>query len=247
MAGHSKWANIKHRKARQDAKRAKAWTKVIRELTVAARLGGGNSSDNPRLRAAVDNAVAVNMPKDTMDRAIARGMGAGDEGALEEIVYEGYGPGGVAILVETMTDNRNRTVAGIRHAFSKFGGSLGTSGSVAYMFERRGILQFDSSVDEDQIMETALESGADDVETDESGSTYVLTSFESYSSVADYFQSQGLNPISSEVTMMPTTTTLSDGDTTEKTLKVIEALEDLDDVQNVFCNAEFTTSDDSVS
>lgn len=247
MAGHSKWANIKHRKARQDAKRAKAWTKVIRELTVAARLGGGNTSDNPRLRAAVDNAVAVNMPKDTMDRAIARGVGAGDEGALEEIVYEGYGPGGVAILVETMTDNRNRTVAGVRHAFSKFGGSLGTSGSVAYMFERRGILQFDSSVDEDQIMETALESGADDVETDESGSTYVLTSFESYSSVADYFQSQGLNPISSEVTMMPTTTTLSDGDTTEKTLKVIEALEDLDDVQNVFCNAEFTTSDDSVS
>ncbi|MDE0093827.1 MAG: YebC/PmpR family DNA-binding transcriptional regulator [Gammaproteobacteria bacterium] len=247
MAGHSKWANIKHRKARQDAKRAKAWTKVIRELTVAARLGGGNPSDNPRLRAAVDNAVAVNMPKDTMDRAIARGVGAGDEGALEEIVYEGYGPGGVAILVETMTDNRNRTVAGVRHAFSKFGGSLGTSGSVAYMFERRGILQFDSSVDEDQIMETALESGADDVETDESGSTYVLTSFESYSSVSDYFQSQGLKPISSEVTMMPTTTTLCDGDTTEKTLKVIEALEDLDDVQNVFCNAEFTTSDDSVS
>ncbi|MCY3627203.1 MAG: YebC/PmpR family DNA-binding transcriptional regulator [Gammaproteobacteria bacterium] len=247
MAGHSKWANIKHRKARQDAKRAKAWTKVIRELTVAARLGGGNASDNPRLRAAVDNAVAVNMPKDTMDRAIARGIGTGDEGALEEIVYEGYGPGGVAILVETMTDNRNRTVAGVRHAFSKFGGSLGTSGSVAYMFERRGILQFDSSVDEDQIMETALESGADDVETDESGSTYVLTSFESYSSVADYFQSQGLNPISSEVTMMPTTTTLCDGDTTEKTLSVIEALEDLDDVQNVFCNAEFTTSDDSAS
>ncbi len=245
MAGHSKWANIKHRKARQDAKRAKAWTKVIRELTVAARLGGGNASDNPRLRAAVDNAVAVNMPKDTMDRAIARGIGTGDEGALEEIVYEGYGPGGVAILVETMTDNRNRTVAGVRHAFSKFGGSLGTSGSVAYMFERRGILQFDSSVDEDQIMETALESGADDVETDESGSTYVLTSFESYSSVADYFQSQGLKPISSEVTMMPTTTTLCDGDMTEKTLKVIEALEDLDDVQNVFCNAEFTTTDDS--
>jgi len=243
MAGHSKWANIKHRKARQDAKRAKAWTKVIRELTVAARLGGGNPSDNPRLRAAVDNAMAVNMPKDTMDRAIARGIGTGDEGALEEIVYEGYGPGGVAILVETMTDNRNRTVAGVRHAFSKFGGSLGTSGSVAYMFERRGILQFGSSVDEDQIMETALESGADDVETDESGSTYVLTSFESYSSVADYFQSQGLKPISSEVTMMPTTTTLCDGDTTEKTLKVIEALEDLDDVQNVFCNAEFTTSD----
>ncbi|MDE0645797.1 MAG: YebC/PmpR family DNA-binding transcriptional regulator [Gammaproteobacteria bacterium] len=247
MAGHSKWANIKHRKARQDAKRAKAWTKVIRELTVAARLGGGNPSDNPRLRAAVDNAVAVNMPKDTMDRAIARGIGTGDEGSLEEIVYEGYGPGGVAILVETMTDNRNRTVAGVRHAFSKFGGSLGTSGSVAYIFERRGILQFDSSVDEDQIMETALESGADDVETDESGSTYVLTSFESYSSVADNFQSQGLKPISSEVTMMPTTTTLCDGDTTEKTLKVIEALEDLDDVQNVFCNAEFTTSDDSVS
>lgn len=247
MAGHSKWANIKHRKARQDAKRAKAWTKVIRELTVAARLGGGNPSDNPRLRAAVDNAVAVNMPKDTMDRAIARGIGAGDEGALEEIVYEGYGPGGVAILVETMTDNRNRTVAGIRHAFSKFGGSLGTSGSVAYMFERRGILHFDSSVDEDQVMETALESGADDVETDESGSTYVLTSFESYSTVADYFQSQGLHPISSEVAMMPTTTTLCDGDTTEKTLKVIEALEDLEDVQNVFCNAEFTTANDSAS
>ena len=244
MAGHSKWANIKHRKARQDAKRAKIWTKVIRELTVAARSGGGNPADNPRLRAAVDNAVSVNMPKDTMDRAIARGVGAGDEGSVEEIVYEGYGPGGVAILVETMTDNRNRTVAGIRHAFSKFGGSLGTSGSVAYLFERRGILQFDAAVDEDQVVEIALESGADDVETDENGTLYVLTSFDSYSKVADTFRSHSIEPISSEVTMMSSTTINCDAVQSETTLTLIDTLEDLEDVQNVFCNAEFTTTDD---
>lgn len=240
MAGHSKWANIKHRKARQDAKRAKVWTKVIRELTVAARLGGASPSDNPRLRAAIDNALSVNMPRDTMDRAIARGAGDSDEGSLEEIVYEGYGPGGIAILVETMTDNRNRTVAEIRHAFSKHGGSLGTSGSVSYLFDRRGVLQFDDSFDPDRIMEVALEAGAEDVDTDDDGNTVVFSTFEEYGSVLDSFSEESLNPLLAEVTMWPSTTTECDSDLTEKTLNLIETLDDLDDVQNVYTNASLS-------
>lgn len=242
MAGHSKWANIKHRKARQDAKRAKVWTKVIRELTVAARLGGGNATDNPRLRAAMDNAFAVNMPKDTMDRAIARGAGGNDENSLDEITYEGYGPGGVAILVETMTDNRNRTVAEVRHVFSKYGGSLGTTGSVAYLFERRGVLQFDSQIDEDTIMELALENGAEDVESDSNG-TIVFTAFETYGEIANAFRAAGFLPLNAEVTMWPVTTTQCNTELSEKTLTIIDALEDLDDVQNVYCNADFLESD----
>ena len=244
MAGHSKWANIKHRKARQDATRAKVWTKVIRELTVAARLGGPSPSDNPRLRAAVDNALSVNMPRDTMDRAIARGAGDSDEGTLEEIVYEGYGPGGIAILVETMTDNRNRTVAEIRHAFSKHGGSLGTSGSVSYLFDRRGILQFDNSTDPDRIMEVALDSGAEDVETDEEGNTVVFSTFEEYGTVLDAFRSEALNPPLAEITMWPSTTTECDEDLSEKTLNLIETLDDLDDVQNVYSNASLSSVPD---
>ncbi len=245
MAGHSKWANIKHRKARQDAKRAKIWTKVIRELTVAARLGGASPSDNPRLRAAMDNALSVNMPRDTMDRAIARGAGSSEDGALEEIVYEGYGSGGIAILVETMTDNRNRTVAAIRHAFSKYGGSLGTSGSVAYLFNRRGILQFEPGADEEQVMEIALDAGADDVEVDEDGNTLVFTSFEAYGSVLDSFEASSLSPAASEMTMWPSTTTECDSGLAEKTLNLIEALEDLDDVQNVFSNASMTSIEET--
>lgn len=244
MAGHSKWANIKHRKARQDAKRAKVWTKVIRELTVAARLGGPNPADNPRLRAAMDNALAANMPRDTMDRAIARGAGDSDEGALEEIVYEGYGPGGVAILVETLTDNRNRTVAAIRHAFSKFGGSLGTSGSVAYLFDRRGVLHFDSTVDEERIMEVALDAEAEDVESDDDGNTVVFITFESYGSVLDAFRAESMEPAIAEVTMWPSTSTECDVDLTQKTLNLVEALDDLDDVQNVYSNAELSDAVD---
>ena len=244
MAGHSKWANIKHRKARQDAKRAKVWTKVIRELTVAARLGGPNPADNPRLRAAMDNALAANMPRDTMVRAIARGAGDSDEGALEEIVYEGYGPGGVAILVETLTDNRNRTVAAIRHAFSKFGGSLGTSGSVAYLFDRRGVLHFDSTVDEERIMEVALDAEAEDVESDDDGNTVVFITFESYGSVLDAFRAESMEPAIAEVTMWPSTSTECDVDLTQKTLNLVEALDDLDDVQNVYSNAELSDAVD---
>ena len=243
MAGHSKWANIKHRKARQDAKRAKIWIKVIREITVAARLGGGNPDDNPRLRAAMDNALAVNMPRDTINRAISRGKGSSEEGALEEIVYEGFGTGGVAILVEAMTDNRNRTVAAIRHAFSKHGGSLGTSGSVAFLFDRRGVLQFDASVDEESVMDIALDAGAEDVESDENGNTIVFTTFESYGPVTDAFIAQEVSPTESEVTMWPKTTTECDAELSEKTLNLIDTLDDLDDVQNVYTNASFVDAE----
>ena len=239
MAGHSKWANIKHRKARQDAKRAKVWTKVIRELTVAARLGGDSPSDNPRLRAAIDNALAANMPRDTIDRAIARGAGSSEEGAFDEITYEGYGPGGVAILVETMTDNRNRTVAAVRHAFSKHGCSLGTSGSVSYLFEKRGVLAFTGDFDEERLVEVALEAGAEDFDSDEEGNALVFTTFEAYGSVRDAFATESLVPESSEVTMWPTTNAECDADLTEKVLNLIESLEDLEDVQNVYSNASF--------
>ncbi len=240
MAGHSKWANIKHRKARQDAKRAKVWTKVIRELTVAARLGGASPTDNPRLRAAMDNALTVNMPRDTIDRAIARGAGSSDEGALDEITYEGYGPGGVAFLVETMTDNRNRTVAAIRHAFSKHGGSLGTTGSVAFQFDRRGVLHFDRTTDEDTIMELALDSGAEDVESDDEGNSVVFTTFETFSEVLAAFRETDCVPLHAETTMWPSTTTSCDESLTEKILILVDALEELDDVQSVFTNAELS-------
>lgn len=243
MAGHSKWANIKHRKARQDAKRAKIWTKLIRELTVAARLGGGSSEDNPRLRAAVDGALGANMPRDTIDRAIARGAGDGEDGHLDEVTYEGYGPGGVAFLVEVMTDNRNRTVAEVRHAFSKYNGNLGTDGSVAYMFERRGVLQFEPGTDEDTVMEIALDAGADDIETEDDGSVTVLTSFEQFGSVLDTFRANEMEPHHSEVAMVPDNSVTCDGELTEKTHNLMEALEDLDDVQNVYTNGTFVIDD----
>ncbi|MCY3858664.1 MAG: YebC/PmpR family DNA-binding transcriptional regulator [Gammaproteobacteria bacterium] len=243
MAGHSKWANIKHRKARQDAKRAKIWTKLIRELTVAARLGGGTPEDNPRLRAAVDGALGANMPRDTIDRAIARGAGGGEEGHLDEVTYEGYGPGGVAFLVEVMTDNRNRTVAEVRHAFSKYNGNLGTDGSVAYMFERRGVLQFEPGTDEDTVMEVALEAGADDIETEDDGSITVLTSFEQFGSVLDVFRASELEPHHNEVAMVPDNSVTCDSELTEKIHTLMEALEDLDDVQNVYTNGTFVIED----
>ena len=242
MAGHSKWANIKHRKARQDAKRAKVWTKVIREVTVAARIGGGNVEDNPRLRAAVDNALSVNMPRDTIDRAVKRGAGGEDGAEVEELTYEGYGPSGVAILVEAMTDNRNRTVAEVRHAFTKYGGNLGTDGSVAYLFSKQGLLSFSADTDEEIVLEIALEAGAEDVDSDESGITTVFTSFESFGNVLDVFRGRDIAPEYAEVTMIPSTTSACDEDSAEKVLHLIDALEDLDDVQNVYSNGDLPES-----
>ncbi|MCZ6869486.1 MAG: YebC/PmpR family DNA-binding transcriptional regulator [Gammaproteobacteria bacterium] len=238
MAGHSKWANIKHRKARQDAKRGKLWTKLIREITVAARLHGGVEEDNPRLRAAVDNALTANMPRDTIDRAISRGAG-GEEGAnVEELTYEGYGPSGVAFLVEVMTDNRNRTVAEVRHAFNKHGGNLGTDGSVAYLFSKRGVITFGAVSDEDQLLELALDAGAEDIENNEDGSLCVITPAEEFGAVVDALREGGLTHESAELVMVPSTYSECDADTAEKVLRLLDALEDLDDVQNVYSNAD---------
>ena len=242
MAGHSKWANIKHRKARQDAKRAKVWTKVIREVTVAARLGGTSVDDNPRLRAAVDSALSVNMPRDTIDRAIARGARDQEGNDVEELVYEGYGPGGVAILVEAMTDNKNRTVAEVRHAFTKHGGNLGTDGSVAYLFDRRGLISFAPGADEDEVMDVALDAGAEDVDSDDEGALTVLTTVESFGRVVDAVRAREVEPGHAEVAMVASNTSICDADTAEKNLLLIDALEDLEDVQNVYSNGDFPDS-----
>ena len=239
MAGHSKWSNIKHRKAGQDAKRAKVFTKIIRELTVAARDGGGNLDDNPGLRTVVDKAKAAQMPKDTMERAIARGAGGQDGAELTPLTYEGYGPGGVAVLVETMTDNRNRTVAEVRHAFSRTGGNLGTDGSVAYLFEKKGQIRFAPGVSEDDVMEIALEFGAEDVVTDDEGHIEVVTAPEDYLAVKDALQGGGLEPGESEVAMVPQSYSDLDADAGEKVLRLLDALEDLDDVTSVYTNASF--------
>lgn len=240
MAGHSKWSNIKHRKAGQDSKRAKVFTKMIRELTVAAQLGGEHVADNPRLRAAVDKALGANMTRETIDRAIARGAGTAENDNLEELVYEGYGPGGVAILIETLTDNKNRTVADVRHGFSKFGGNLGTSGSVSYLFEKRGTISFASDSDEDKVLEIALEAGADDVLVQDDGSLDVMTSPENFGGVKDALAKAGLVPVSSEVAMLASTEAELDFETTEKLLRLVDHLEDLDDVQNVYSNASIS-------
>jgi YebC/PmpR family DNA-binding regulatory protein len=237
MAGHSKWANIKHRKAGQDAKRGKVFTKIIRELTVAAKLGGGIPADNPRLRAVVDKALAANMTRDTIDRAIARGAGTAESDNLEELVYEGYGPGGVAILCETLTDNKNRTVAEVRHGFNKFGGSLGTNGSVAYMFERTGIITFPRGTDEEKLMELALEAGAHDVVSNEDGSFEVLTTLETFGTTQDRLSEAGLKPERAEMAMIASTEVDLDLDGAERLLKLVDHLEELDDVQNVYSNA----------
>ncbi|MYA18497.1 MAG: YebC/PmpR family DNA-binding transcriptional regulator [Gammaproteobacteria bacterium] len=238
MAGHSKCANIKHRKARQDAKRAKACKKVIRELTVAARLGGGDPADNPRLRVAIDSALSVNMPRDTMDRAIARGAGGLAGGDVEEITYEGYGPGGVAVLVEAMTDNRNRTVAAVRHAFSKYGGKLGTDGSVAYLFAKQGIVNL-VDADEEAVMELAVEAGAEDIESEEDGAISVVTPADSFGPVVDALKEGGFEPEHAEIARVASTTNPCDEDTAARVLRLIDALDDLDDVQNVYSNAGF--------
>ena len=208
MAGHSKWANIKHRKAAQDAKRGKLFTKLIRELVVSARAGGPIAEDNPRLRAAVDKALGANMKRDTVDNAIARGAGTGEADSMEELTYEGYAPGGVAVLVEVMTDNRKRTVAEVRQAFPTRGGNLGTDGSVAYLFSRTGLIQFAPGADEETLMDAALEAGADDIVTAEDGSVDVLTPWECVTEVRDALVSAGLEPVLAEVTMMPSTEVL---------------------------------------
>lgn len=240
MAGHSKWANIKHRKERQDAKKAKVFTKYLRELTVAARMGGGNEADNPRLRAIVAKALSANMTRDVINRAIARGAGGEDDKKLDELTYEGYGIGGVAVLVEAMTDNINRTVSEVRHAFSKNGGNLGTNGSVAYLFSKRGEITFAPGTDEDKVMEIALDAGADDVQSDEDGVT-VITSPESFGAVLDALTSAGLKAEHAEVTMSASTQAdITDVEQAEKIMKMIDMLEDLDDVQEVYSNANFT-------
>ena len=238
MAGHSKWANIKHRKAAQDAKRGKVFNKLIRELTVAAKLGGPEPADNPRLRAAVDKSLTANMTRDTIDRAIARGVGSTDADNVEELTYEGYGPGGVAVLVEVMTDNRNRTVSEVRHAFNKCGGNLGTDGSVAYLFERRGQISYGAGTDEDALIETALEAGADDVVSHGDGSIDVFTPFEEYAAVRDQLDTAGFLREAADISMIPATTISLDLDGAESVLRLIDMLEDLDDVQNVYSNFE---------
>lgn len=240
MAGHSKWANIKHRKARQDAKKGKMFTKLIRELTVAAKLGGEHVADNPRLRAAVDEALGANMTRETIDRAIARGAGTMENENLEELVYEGYGPGGVAILLETLTDNKNRTVAEVRHGFSKFGGNLGTNGSVSYLFTKKGYVTLEPGQDEDAVLESALEAGADDVVTQSDGSIEVTTSMELLGSVKDALSAAGFAIQDSAVTMIASTEAEVDFETAEKLLRLLEHLEDLDDVQNVYSNASIS-------
>ena len=239
MAGHSKWANIKHKKAAQDAKRGKIFTKLIREITVAAKLGGGEPADNPRLRAAVDKALSANMTKDTIQRAIDRGAGGCDNDNVEELVYEGYGPGGVAVLVEVMTDNKNRTVAEVRHAYSKCGGNLGTDGSVAYLFTKRGQILIDHS-DEDVVMEAALDAGAEDVISQDDGSIDVATTQNDVIEVKDGLLAFGIEIVSAEVALVPSTTAELDEESAPKVIKLIEMLEDLDDVQNVYTNANFT-------
>ncbi len=240
MAGHSKWANIKHKKAAQDKKRGKVWTKLIREITVAARAGGGDVDANPRLRLAVDKALTANMPKDTVERAIKRGSGDLENDSYEELRYEGYGPGGTAVIVECMTDNRNRTASEVRYAFSKCGGNLGTDGSVSYLFKALGVLSYPPGASEDALMEAALEAGADDVVTGEDGSVEVLAPPEGFAAVKSAMEAAGLVPESAEITLRSETLADLDAEAAEKVLRLIDLLEDLDDVQEVYTNAEIS-------
>jgi YebC/PmpR family DNA-binding regulatory protein len=240
MAGHSKWANIQHRKGAQDKKRGKLFTKLIREITVSARMGGGDPAANPRLRAAIDAALSNNMPKDTIERAVKRGSGEMDGENYDEVRYEGYGPGGVAVMVDAMTDNRNRTVAEVRHAFSKCGGNLGTEGSVAFQFTKTGLLSFPAGTDEDAVMEAALEAGAEDVVTNGDGSVEVLTTPENFHEVLEGLKGAGLEPEFAEVTMRAATNAELDLDNAGQMVRLLDMLEDLDDVQKVYSNAEIS-------
>ena len=237
MAGHSKWANIKHRKGAQDIKKGKLFTKLIRELTTAARMGGDPGS-NPRLRTAIDKALGNNMTRDTIDRAIKRGVGGEDDTPMEEIMYEGYGPGGIAVIVACLTDNRNRTAGEVRHAFTKSGGNLGTDGSVSYLFTKCGQFIFEPGCSEDKIMEVALEAGAEDVISEEDGSVEVRTSFEDFFAIQDALDKAKLVPVSAEITFIPSMAVALDDEKADSLEKMIERLEDLDDVQNVYSNAE---------
>jgi YebC/PmpR family DNA-binding regulatory protein len=238
MAGHSKWKNIQHRKNAQDAKRGKNFTKLIREITKSAELGGGDPGSNPRLRTAIDKALAGNMTRDTIDNAIKRGVGGLDSQNVEELTYEGYGPNGVAVMVECMTDNRNRTAGEVRHAFSKCGGNLGTDGSVAYLFTKKGQLVFLPGSSEDRILEVAIDAGAEDVITNDDGSIEVLTTPTEFEQVKKALIEATLNPLDAEVTFIPSLYVELDKDGAEKMNRMIDMLEDLDDVQNVYCNAD---------
>ena len=240
MAGHSKWANIQHRKKAQDSKRGKLFTKLIREVTVAVKHGGPDPTGNSRLRLAMDKALAGNVPKDTIERAIKRAAGDADGASIEEIRYEGYGPGGVAVMVECMTDNRNRTVSEVRHAFTRCGGNLGTDGSVAYLFDKVGQLSFGADEDEDRIMEVALEAGAEDVVGNDDGSIDVLTGVENFSDVKDAMIAAQLAPEQAEVTMRPQNSISLSADDADKMVRMLDGLEDLDDVQQVYSNADIS-------
>ena len=238
MAGHSKWANIQHRKGRQDEKRGRIWTRIIREIMVAARQGGGDLTANPRLRLAVDKAKAANMPADNIKRNIDKATGNLEGVTYEEIRYEGYGIAGAAIIVDTMTDNRVRTVADVRHAFSKYGGNMGTEGSVAFQFKHCGQIIFAPGMDEDKVMEVALEAGAEDVITDEDGAIEVLTAPAEFEAVRNALEAAGLKPEVAEVTMRPENTVELSGTDAERMQKLLDMIEDLDDVQDVYHNAE---------
>jgi YebC/PmpR family DNA-binding regulatory protein len=240
MAGHSKWANIQHRKGRQDKKRGKLFTKLIREITVAARIGGADQDSNPKLRAAVEKAKSQSMPKDNIERAIAKGSGGDDGINLEEVLYEGYGPGGAAILIECLTDNRNRTVAEVRHALTKYGGNLGTEGSVAYLFQQIGLISLSNVKDPDSLMESAIESGAEDIELNEDDSIDVLTTPTSFISVKDSLDNEDAKFEISEITMKAITEVSIDKKNVESVFKLIDALEDIDDVQSVHSNVEIS-------
>ncbi|WP_172587929.1 YebC/PmpR family DNA-binding transcriptional regulator [Shewanella xiamenensis] len=240
MAGHSKWANIKHRKAAQDAKRGKLFTKFIRELTVSAREGGSDPDSNPRLRIAIDKALGGNMTRDTIERAIKRGAGELEGQQLETIIYEGYGPGGTAVMVETMTDNRNRTVSGVRNAFSKSGGNLGTDGSVAYLFTKRGVLSYAPGTDEDALMDAALEAGAEDVVSYDDGAIDVFTEPTAFYGVKDALDAAGFVSDNAEIAMIAATKAELDAETAEKFMRLIDTLEEHDDVQEVYHNAEIS-------
>jgi len=236
MAGHSKWANIQHRKAAVDKKRAKRWTRILREVTVSARLGGGDPDANPRLRSAMDDAKSDNVPNDTIDRAIKKGTGELEGASYDEITYEGYGPGGVAIIVETMTDNKNRTVAELRHLFSRFGGSLGETNSVAWMFDRRGLFELEpGAMDEEEAMELALEIGVDDLDT-EGDAIELYTSFEDYAGVREELERREIPMATKKLAMVPQSNVEVGGEEASQALALLDALEDYDDSQNVWAN-----------
>ncbi len=240
MAGHSKWANIQHRKGAQDKKRGKLFTKLIREITVAAKMGGADIDANPRLRLAVDKAKAQSMPKDNIERAIKRGAGETDGDDFSEIRYEGYGPGGTAVMVDCLTDNRNRTVADVRHAFTKFGGNLGADGSVNYLFNQVGQLLYPAEIGEEKVMGAAIEAGAEDVIVDDEGSIEVLTAPDEFEHVRDAMQNAGLEPESAQVTMRAATSSELGVKEAASMIKMLEMLEDLDDVQEVYSNADIS-------